>query len=330
MRVFTVGFGPEVNRPLLARLAAHKRGRFTYISAASSIEREVSTLYRQIDAPVLVDVSLETEGGAVSRLYPPTIPDLFVDDELRISGRLRASGPVTFTLKGKQGGRPFSRAIKLQDTAEIKRPWVARQWAGARVEDLLDEMALNGKRPEIENEVLNLALAYNFTTPYTAFLAIPESEVDWASARQLESARAYKAELMRRKPDAAHVAGGGNGSSRWQAEGGEVAANRRTDERMLRGRSQAAPPPESPGSDSASPAPASGQPPAVAMNDSEAENPLESDEAPKKKSLIGRSNKSSEDHAGCASCALGGGATPLAGLAVAALALLLTARRRRR
>ncbi|HEY5451997.1 MAG TPA: VIT domain-containing protein, partial [Polyangia bacterium] len=147
VRVFTVGFGAEVNRPLLARLAAHKRGRFTYISAASSIEREVATLYRQIDAPVLVDVSLETEGGAISRVYPPTLPDLFVDDELRISGRLRAAGPVAFTIKGKQGGRPFAHSIKFDGTAEIKRPWVARQWAGARVEDLVDEIALGGSRP---------------------------------------------------------------------------------------------------------------------------------------------------------------------------------------
>src|SRR6185369_11681965 len=88
VRVFTVGFGDDVNKALLSRLAARKRGRFTYIAAAANIEREVSLLYRQIDAPVLVDVSLEVSGGAVGRVYPPTLPDLFVDDEIRISGRL--------------------------------------------------------------------------------------------------------------------------------------------------------------------------------------------------------------------------------------------------
>src|SRR5262249_44718741 len=71
----------------------------------------------------------------------------------------------------------------------------------------LDEIELGGSRPELQNEVLDLALAYNFATPFTAFLAIPESELDWQSARQIASARAYKAELFRRKPDAAHVAG---------------------------------------------------------------------------------------------------------------------------
>jgi Ca-activated chloride channel family protein len=333
VRVFTVGFGPEVNRPLLFRLAARKRGRFTYISSASNIEREVSVLYRQIDAPVLVDVSLETEGGAISRVYPPTIPDLFVDDELRISGRLRAAGPVTFTLKGKQGGRAFARTIKLEGTAEIKRPWVARQWAGARVEDLLDEMALTGKRAEFENEVLDLALAYNFTTPYTAFLAIPESEVDWMSAHQLAGARAYKAEILRRKSDAAHVAGGSGGSSRWSAEeAGGGSAPRLAEQQRSFSRRENSPSPMSqsaPASDAESGSPAPPPEPhakKMAMNDEESENPLDSKEGPIKAATLG----SRREPGGCASCALGGETSSLAGLALAAVALAIATRRRRR
>jgi Ca-activated chloride channel family protein len=334
VRVFTVGFGPEVNRPLLFRLAARKRGRFTYISSASNIEREVSVLYRQIDAPVLVDVSLETEGGAISRIYPPTIPDLFVDDELRISGRLRAAGPVTFTLKGKQGGRAFARTIKLEGTAEIKRPWVARQWAGARVEDLLDEMALTGKRAEFENEVLDLALAYNFTTPYTAFLAIPESEVDWMSAHQLAGARAYKAEILRRKSDAAHVAGSGGGSSRWSAEeAGGDAAPRLAEQQRSFSRRENSPSQvyrSAPGSDAESGSPAPPPEPhakKMAMNDEESENPLEANEGPAKRAMLGSSRR---EPGGCASCAIAGGADPLAALALAGLALMLASRRRHR
>ena len=122
----------QVNRPLLARLAARKRGRFTYIAAAADIEtRGRRSLYRQIDAPVLVDVSLETSGGAASRLYPPTLPDLFVDDELRVTGRLRASGPVTFTIKGKQGGRPFAHSVKF-DGAAGDQAALGRAAVGAR------------------------------------------------------------------------------------------------------------------------------------------------------------------------------------------------------
>jgi Ca-activated chloride channel family protein len=307
VRVFTVGFGDDVNKALLSRLAARKRGRFTYIAAAANIEREVSLLYRQIDAPVLVDVSLEASGGAVSRLYPPTLPDLFVDDELRISGRLHASGPVTLTIKGKQGGRTLTRSIKLEGNGEVKRPWVARQWAGARVDDLLEEIALGGDRPELQSEVLDLALAYNFATPYTAFLAIPASELDWQSAHALANARSYKADILRRKPDAARVA-------KRDATQGGVAQTEAEEWRDL-------------ATPNAEPVNAS-----RTMADNESENPL--DEAmPRKMHTLGKhdSKKAGQEQGGCASCALGGnGNAPLAALAFASVVIIAAFTRRRR
>jgi Ca-activated chloride channel family protein len=308
VRVFTVGFGPDVNRPLLARLAAGKRGRFTYIPAAANIEREVSLLYRQIDAPVLVDVSLETAGGAITRLYPPSMPDLFVDDELRVSGRLRASGPgpVTFTIKGKQGGRPVALLARVEGKAEIARPWVARRWAGARIEDLVDEIALGGTRPELETEIIDLALAYNFATPYTAFLAIPASELDAVSAHQIASARGYKAEILRRKPDAAHVAGGGGGAADRVDMADDVLESGNAARPMTHQRTMAA-------------------------NEGE-ESPLSeiSDVRPLKKSTPGRGGARQEP-GGCASCAVGGhGNGALAGLVLAGLVMVVGFGRRRR
>src|SRR5690606_32511332 len=44
VRVFTVGLGGGVNRALLSRLAADKRGRFTYIADAARLEAEVGHL----------------------------------------------------------------------------------------------------------------------------------------------------------------------------------------------------------------------------------------------------------------------------------------------
>jgi Ca-activated chloride channel family protein len=312
VRVFTVGFGDDVNKSLLSRLAARKRGRFTYIRAAANIEHEVSLLYRQIEAPVLVDVSLEASGGAVSRVYPPTLPDLFVDDEIRINGRLRSNGPVTLTIKGKQGGRPFARAVKLENNAEIKRPWVARQWAGARVDDLLDEIALGGEKPELQGEVLDLALAYNFATPYTAFLAIPESELDWQSAHTLAGARAYKSDLMRRKPDAARVAKRdttpGGGEERAAADEGARDFAMPDSEQVSSSRR-------------------------MAENESPLSSSLDSEEAsaprPAKRMQLGKRTTAGQDEGGCASCALVGRGDGTVAALLAFAGLLVATRRRR-
>jgi Ca-activated chloride channel family protein len=306
VRVFTVGFGPDVNRPLLARLAASKRGRFTYIASADSIEREVSALYRQIDAPVLVDVKLAVTGGAAARVYPPSLPDLFVDDEIRIIGRLRADGPVLLTISGKERGRPVVHQARLDMPGEVRRPWVGRLWAEARVDDLVDEIALGGERPELRDEVTDLALAYNFTTPYTSFLAIPASELDWQSANQLGTARMHKADILRRKPEAARLGG--------IAPGDAPAAEHLINGASTRQRLQK-----------------------FASNEAD-ENPLSEREAASPRPYLGHvdrnkvaldeeSSSSRKGRGGCASCELGGSGRAGPGILLLVAACVLLARR---
>lgn len=197
VRLFTLGVGDDVNKPLLAKLAAEKRGRFVFIERAKDIEPEVARLGQAIAHPVLVDVSVSLEGVEATRIYPRTLPDLFSDDELRVSGRFHGAGPARLVIRGTLEGKPvaFSRAIDLAHP----HPWVAPVWAQSRIDHLLEQIALatKGDAPsELQNEVVDLALAYNFVTPYTAFLAVPERELGAASAQTLAAARARKRELV--------------------------------------------------------------------------------------------------------------------------------------
>lgn len=205
IRLFTVGLGKAVNRPLLQRLAQTKRGTFTYIEKPSAIQSDMARLASHIAKPLLVDVSLEVDGVQATRLYPRSLPDLFVDDQLVVSGRLKGStGIAKFTIKGRLSGKPVT-FIKTVDLAKAPpRAWVGRQWAASRVEHLQEEIALGAKQPELMTELLELALAYNFVTPYTAFLAIPESELG-DQRGTIEAARAAKKKIMANNPDAANL-----------------------------------------------------------------------------------------------------------------------------
>src|SRR5690606_34077481 len=71
-RVFTIGVGGGVEKPLLSRLAAVKRGRFAFIDAPAAIDPTMARLYAQIDEPILVDLSLDVQGARLSRVYPRT------------------------------------------------------------------------------------------------------------------------------------------------------------------------------------------------------------------------------------------------------------------
>ncbi len=211
-RVFTIGVGDGVEKPLLSRLAAMKRGRFTFIESPSAIESKVSRLYGQIAAPVLVGLSLDVaENNAgqrtgtsirLQRRYPRTLPDLYRHDELVIAARFAGTGPVNVRLRGQRGGQPviFERTIDMP--ASARRPWVGTMWAQARVQDLLEEIALYGEGEELRDEVVNLAVAYNFVTDYTSFLAIPESEITDEAREMLASARERKAQILAAHKDA--------------------------------------------------------------------------------------------------------------------------------
>ena len=140
-------------------------------------------------------------------MYPRTLPDLFAEDELLVTGRLRGTGTAKFIIKGKLGGKPvtYTRTVDLGKAP--RAPVGRRLWAQARVDHLLEEIALGDDRAELKNEVLELALAYNFVTPYTAFLAIPESELG-NMKQTLDNARAEKQKIMDKNADAADLRDG--------------------------------------------------------------------------------------------------------------------------
>src|SRR5262249_18338872 len=101
-----------------------------------------------------------------------------------------------------------------------QRPWLGALWAQSRIEHLEEELALNPNQPELKTEILELALAYNFVTPYTAFLAIPESELGEMRGT-VDAARAHKKQSLAENPDAAALHGGGGSTGNTQVAKGD-------------------------------------------------------------------------------------------------------------
>ncbi|HTO95667.1 MAG TPA: VIT domain-containing protein [Myxococcales bacterium] len=205
-RVFTLGLGPGVEKPLLSRLAATKRGKFTYIESPEAIEQRVGRLFDQIESPALLGISLEAQGATVERIYPRTLPDLSAGDDLAIAMRvLGAPGaPLTLVVHGTLAGRQVAFPVSLVLPERAARPWVARTWARARVDDLLEEMALRrDPPPELRDEVIGLGIAYDLVTPYTSFLAVPASELTAADSGTLAEMRERRAKVLAANPDAA-------------------------------------------------------------------------------------------------------------------------------
>lgn len=195
-RVFTIGLGSGVEKPLLSRLAAEKRGRFTFIPDTNAVQQAVVDVFERIDHPVMLDLAV----AGAQRIYPRTLPDLARGEELVVAARMPKDGDLV--VSALIDGKRVERTLHVALPASERRPWVGRQWAGARVEDLLQEIALNGETEELKNEAIELALSYNLVTPYTSFLALPEEELTDATAQTLADARARKKAIQAAHKDA--------------------------------------------------------------------------------------------------------------------------------
>jgi Ca-activated chloride channel family protein len=205
-RVFTLGLGPGVEKPLLSRLSAMKRGRFTYVESAEGIEQRVGRLFDQIESPALVGLSLESRGAGLSAIYPRTLPDLSAGDDLAIAARVAGApgAKLELVVHGLLAGRQVAYPVAVTLPERASRPWVARAWARSRIDDVLEEMALAREpAPELRNEVIELGIAYDLVTPYTSFLAVPESELTAGDSGTLAEMRERRAKVLAANSDAA-------------------------------------------------------------------------------------------------------------------------------
>jgi Ca-activated chloride channel family protein len=70
------------------------------------------------------------------------------------------------------------------------------------VDRLLEDISLKGETDERRNEAIELALSYGLVTPYTSFLAIPESELTETTSEMMTDARARKRAILAKRKDA--------------------------------------------------------------------------------------------------------------------------------
>jgi Ca-activated chloride channel family protein len=159
-------------------------------------------VFNLVETAVLEGPELSIENGQLLQMQPSTLPDLAPGEELFVTARALGSGPVRIVLKGKGVRGPVeSKAIVNLGTPNAK-PWVGRVWARERVNHVLDDMSLLGETDERKNEVIELAVSYGFVTPYTSFLAIPESELTGTTSEMMRDMRAKKQAILAKRADA--------------------------------------------------------------------------------------------------------------------------------
>ncbi len=175
-RLFAFGIGSSVNRYLLDRMAEVGRGAVDYVLLTEETSRAVTRFYDRVKNPVLTDLEfIGAEKLDVADVYPERIPDLFAGQAVTLVGRYTEPERANVTLRGRLGGKPWTRtfAVNLPARTDDESAALGSLWARTRIGALMAQQ-YRGEKADIVAEVTEVALAHRLVSAYTSFVAVEE------------------------------------------------------------------------------------------------------------------------------------------------------------
>lgn len=172
-RVFCIGVGNEVNRPLLSQLAEETGGLAAFLSHGDDFARQAKAFRRKLMRPAADDVRIDVEGVEVYDVEPRKLPSLYHGMPVRLYGRYRKPGMAKIRVQAEVNGAAIDQAVELKfPDAEPANPEIQRMWAWRRVDQLLKEADRTGSRSAVTDEIVRLGETYSIVTEYTSFIVL--------------------------------------------------------------------------------------------------------------------------------------------------------------
>jgi Ca-activated chloride channel family protein len=172
-RVFCIGVGNDVNRPLLEQLAEDSGGLASFLSSGDNFARQARAFRQKLVRPFVTNLEIKISGADVTDLEPAVVPNLYYGSPVRLYGRYRGSGPTEVTVRGSLNGQEFKQAATLEfPSTDAANPEIDRLWAWRRVNALLKEADRKGDRGPVIPQVVRLGEDFSIATEYTSFLVL--------------------------------------------------------------------------------------------------------------------------------------------------------------
>ncbi len=208
-RLFPFGVGQDVDGGLLRGLAAAGRGRAELFRPGGEIATRLTTFLARTAAPVLTDVTFSVDGVRTYGILPRTLPDLYLGEQLTITGRYRGAGEGKVRVSATAGGSSQSFARTAPFSAEPGgSPAVKFLHARAKLDYLEEARRLRlglsdqayyaaldrgaySTADEIIEEMIDVSLEHGVQCAYTSFLVLLEEDrhrIDPRDAEALQGA----------------------------------------------------------------------------------------------------------------------------------------------
>lgn len=201
-RVFCVGVGNEVNRPLLQQIAENAGGVAAFLSDQDSFERQAAAFRRKLMRPAIKNPRINFAGAGVYDVEPAVLPDLFYGAPVRVYGRYRGAGPLQATVSGDVQGAPIEQSVQLNlPERDDANPEIERMWAWKRVDALMADERTQGRPGKHQNEIVQLCEGFSIASEYASFIVLENDaeyrrwKIDRRNASRVDRDRAAQARV---------------------------------------------------------------------------------------------------------------------------------------
>ncbi|NOX50069.1 MAG: VWA domain-containing protein [Gammaproteobacteria bacterium] len=181
-RMFAFGVGAGVNRYLLNELSRVGGGFTRYFDptrSEESVGQVAKALVAKLQTPVLADIEVDWGDIEVTDVLPSRIPDLYVGDSIRITGRFRNPSKGHLQINGRSTNQHAQMKIPLNLNNFEKRKTIRQLWARTAVADRMHTFVtpVAMRKDQVSNDnlkagITQLGLSYQLATRWTAFVAV--------------------------------------------------------------------------------------------------------------------------------------------------------------
>lgn len=202
-RIFCIGVGNDVNRPMLEQVASETGGLAAFVSRGDNFERQAKAFRRKLTRPAATGLEVSIAGLETYDLEPAKLPNLYHGTPVRIYGRYKGSGDATVQLRASVNGQELKQSVPLKFEKTQANPEIERMWAWHRIDGLLKGADAKGNRAPVIDEVVRLGEGYSIASEYTSFLVLENDgeyqrwKIARTNMRRIDNDRAALASVER-------------------------------------------------------------------------------------------------------------------------------------
>lgn len=189
--LFTFGIGSDVNKSLLAQLAAKNNGLSDFLGADELLEK-ITDFFLLINNPVLLNTQIAFDPPLISETWPSPLPNLYKGQQLILSGRYSQPGPVTMHLSGKSYNTPvnYQYNLDLTDQQDPQYQFLPKLWAKSKIGALTTQYYISSDT-NVLNTINQISECYGVVSDFSSFQNGPGTVIDTSGGPHNTPVREY-------------------------------------------------------------------------------------------------------------------------------------------